>query len=193
MEAALLQIQGGSNFDTLSLRSIAKAAGVVPTAFYRHFASLDELGLALVDESFRSLRAMLRGAREKGLPGDAIKGSIDTLITHVRAHREHWTLIARARYTGSPLLRQAVRGEIRLISSELATDLGRFPVLRDWTTDDLQMVSSLLVGSMIEIVDALLDAPADAERMIAEIRRRAEKQLRLIVLGMPAWRSGSRS
>ena len=35
----------------------------MPTAFYRHFASLEELGLALVDESFASLRAMLRDVR----------------------------------------------------------------------------------------------------------------------------------
>ena len=35
----------------------------MPTAFYRHFESIDELGLALVDESFSSLRDLLRAAR----------------------------------------------------------------------------------------------------------------------------------
>ena len=43
---------------------------VVPTAFYRHFASMDELGLALVEESFRTLRTMLREALTP-LPEDA--------------------------------------------------------------------------------------------------------------------------
>jgi hypothetical protein len=150
---------------------------------------MDELGQALVDESFRSLRTMLRGARESGLPGDTIKASVAILLQHVAEHREHWTLIARARYTGSPIVRQSIRAEIRLIGSELALDLGRFPILRDWTADDLHMVSSLLVGTMIEIVDALLDVPAGDARTIGEIRARAEKQLRLIVLGMPAWQS----
>ena len=32
----------------LSLRQVAKEVGIVPTAFYRHFASIAELGLALV-------------------------------------------------------------------------------------------------------------------------------------------------
>ena len=45
LDAALLQIEAGESFDALSLRSVAKAAGVVPTAFYRHFDSMDELGL----------------------------------------------------------------------------------------------------------------------------------------------------
>ncbi|EUA84995.1 transcriptional regulatory protein [Mycobacterium xenopi 4042] len=35
----------------------------MPAAFYRHFESMEALGLVLIDESFRTLRDMLRGAR----------------------------------------------------------------------------------------------------------------------------------
>jgi AcrR family transcriptional regulator len=63
-------MEAGESFDALSLRSVVRAAGVVPTAFYRHFSSMDELGLALVDESFRTLRVMLREAREGGSAPD---------------------------------------------------------------------------------------------------------------------------
>ena len=54
--AALLLLKDTS-FGSLSLREVTREAGVVPTAFYRHFANMEELGLALVDESFRTLRA----------------------------------------------------------------------------------------------------------------------------------------
>ena len=47
----------------LSLRQVAKEVGIVPTAFYRHFDSIEDLGLALVEESFASLREMLRDVR----------------------------------------------------------------------------------------------------------------------------------
>src|SRR5947209_15424956 len=73
LDAALLQIEAGESFDSLSLRSVTRAAGVVPTAFYRHFASMDELGLVLVEESFRTLRRMLRDAREGLAPEHIIK------------------------------------------------------------------------------------------------------------------------
>src|SRR5690242_15788980 len=63
LDAALDQMDAGVSFDALSLRSVARTAGVVPAAFYRHFSSMDELGLALVDESFRTLRSLLREAR----------------------------------------------------------------------------------------------------------------------------------
>jgi AcrR family transcriptional regulator len=194
LDAALLQIEAGESFDALSLRSVAKAAGIVPTAFYRHFASMDELGLALVEESFRTLRAMLREARDGMPPDHIIRRSVEILVDHVREHRPHFLFVARVGSTGNVVLRHAIRGEIRLFTSELATDLARFPVLREWTTEDLQLLSGLLVNTMIASVGAMVDAPvaglqASAE---AEIARDAERQLRMILLGVGGWRSGPR-
>jgi AcrR family transcriptional regulator len=191
IDAALLQLEAGESFDSLSLRRVARAAGIVPTAFYRHFASMDELGLALVDESFRTLRAMLREARKAGLPPEhVVRRSVEILVEQVREHRQHFLFIARVRSTGNGVLRQAIRNEIRLLTSELATDLGRFPVLREWTTDDLQMLAGLLVNAMIATVEAMLDVPVAAPAAEAEIARVAEKQLMLTLLGVPSWQSG---
>jgi AcrR family transcriptional regulator len=197
LDAALEQMDTGESFDGLSLRRVARTAGVVPNAFYRHFASMDELGLALIDESFRTLRDMLRDARDGGVPPEhVIKRSVEILVWHVREHRQHFAFIARARSTGNGVLRHTIRNEIRLVTSELATDLARFPVLRDWTTEDLQMIAGLLVNAMIATVEALLDIPsngtasgAPSPEAEAEIARTAEKQLRLTLLAVPHWRS----
>jgi AcrR family transcriptional regulator len=191
MDAALLQLEAGESFDALSLRRVARAAGVVPTAFYRHFSSMDELGIALIDESFRTLRAMLHGAREEGLPAKRIiQHSVEILVRHVREHRQHFSFVARSRSTGNAVLRHAIRNEIRLFTSELATDLARFPMLRHWTTEDLLMIAALIVNAMIATVEALLDAPGGSTEAEAEISRIAEKQLRLTMLAVPHWRSG---
>lgn len=41
----------------------------MPAAFYRHFDSMDALGLVLIDESFRTLREMpAAGAPENWTP-----------------------------------------------------------------------------------------------------------------------------
>jgi AcrR family transcriptional regulator len=190
LDAALLQMEAGESFDSLSLRSVTRAAGIVPAAFYRHFASMDELGLALVEESFRTLRAMLREAREGGPPPQhVIRRSVEILVEHVRLHRQHFAFVARIRSTGNSVLRHAIRSEIRLFTSELATDLARFPVLREWTTDDLQMLAGLLVNTMIATIEAILDVPVAGPEADTEIIRTAEKQLRLTLLGVPHWRS----
>lgn len=182
-------MEAGESFDAISLRSVARAAGIVPTAFYRHFAGMDELGLALVEESFRTLRLMLREAREELPPQHIIRRSVEILVDHVRAHRQHFMFIVRVGSTGNTVLRHAIRAEIRLLTSELATDLARFPGLREWATEDLQMLAGLLVNTMIAIVGAMVDAPVAAPEAEADMARVAEKQLRVIMLGATQWRS----
>jgi hypothetical protein len=76
-----------------------------------------------------------------------IRRSVEIPVDHVREHRSHFVFVVRVGYTGNVVLRLAVRSEIRLFTSELATDLARFPVLREWTTEDLQMLAGLLVNT----------------------------------------------
>jgi AcrR family transcriptional regulator len=197
LDAALDEMDAGISFERLSLRRVTHAAGVVPTAFYRHFASMDELGLVLVEDSVRTLRSMLRTAREGGPPADhVIESSVRILVDHVRAHPSHFAFIAGERSSGNLVLRHTIRNEIRLFASELATDLARFPILRDWSTADLHMLAGLFVDTMIATIESLVEAtppggPANAAspEAQAEITTLAEKRLRLIALATPHWRS----
>jgi AcrR family transcriptional regulator len=188
LQAALVLLKDRS-FGSLSLREVSREAGVVPTAFYRHFASMEELGLALVDESFRTLRQMIRSARSETNPDHVIRSSVEILVRHVHEHRLHHRFIARERFGGVGALRQAIRSEIRLFSSELATDLARFPYLSAWSTEDLQMMAGLIVNTMVSTAEEILDTPADHPEAEAEIARRAERQLRLVAVAVPNWRS----
>lgn len=187
VDAALTLLEKDS-FAALSLREVTREAGISPTAFYRHFDSMEALGLVLIDESFRTLRDMLRGARAGKLdPTRVIDSSVDILITGVNERREHWRFVARERNSGVTVLRYAIRTEIRLITSELAIDLARFPGLRSWSGEDLNTLASLIVNAMISIAEALDDATDDAS--IDEIRRIAVKQLKMIIIGVTNWRS----
>jgi AcrR family transcriptional regulator len=186
--AAALKLLGDRSFSGLSLREVTREAGIVPAAFYRHFESMDALGLVLIDESFRTLRDMLRGARTGKLdPNRVIESSVEIVIASVTERREHWRFIVRERSSGVTVLRYAIRTELRLLTSELATDLARFPGLNVWSTEDLNVLATLFVNSMIVIAEALEDVQgADA---IEEIRITAVKQLRMIVIGVTGWRS----
>lgn len=186
--AAALKLLADTSFSALSLRLVTREAGIVPAAFYRHFDSMDALGLVLIDESFRSLRETLRAARTGRIdPNRVIDSTVETLSASVTQQREHWRFIARERSSGVPALRYAIRTEIRLITSELATDLARFPEMRDWSTEDLNILASLFVNSMIIIAEALEDATDAAA--VDEITRIATKQLRMVVVGVAGWRS----
>src|SRR5688500_14441890 len=81
---AALKLLRAKSFTSLSLREVAREAGVVPTAFYRHFESMDELGLALVEDSFRTLREMIRSARaDVASFKHVIHDSVEIVVRHV--------------------------------------------------------------------------------------------------------------
>lgn len=186
--AAALKLLQDRSLSSLSLREVTREVGIVPAAFYRHFESMEALGLVLIDESFRSLRDTLREARAGKLdPNRVIESSVEILIASVADRREHWRLIGRERNSGVSVLRYAIRTEIRLITSELATDLARFPGLNAWSTEDLNVLATLFVNSMIVIAEAIEDA--QTAEALEDIRRIAVKQLRMIAIGIAGWRS----
>jgi AcrR family transcriptional regulator len=184
LNAALDQLESRS-FGAMSLREVSKAAGITPTAFYRHFDSMEELGLVLVDESFASLREMMRAGRAQvAEPGADIRTSVAILVRHVQEHRPHYRFIARERSGGIASLRAAIAREIESFSREVADDLRAYPVLDQLDPGSLRMIASLIVTVMVTTAERLLDASPDAED---EIRARTEDQMRLIVLGAIRW------
>jgi len=168
---------------------VAKEVGIVPTAFYRHFDSIESLGLALVDESFVSLRAMLRDIR-RGDPSyaDIVDRSVDTLYEHVQQQRSHFQFIARERAAGPPAVREAIRHEIELCERELATDLARLPGTGSWTPEDLRVLSNLIVTAMVATAEQIMVAAGrpGAEKQIVETAR---TQLRMVLIGALNWQS----
>ncbi|WP_254622583.1 TetR family transcriptional regulator [Rhodococcus sp. W8901] len=182
-----LDLLADRSFASVSLREVARAAGIVPTAFYRHFASMDELGVVLAEDSMRVLRRMLRDARRTPSTKNAT-ASLDILVRQVRAHEAEFRFIARERYGGVTEVRRAIATELRLFVSELTIDLSRMPGLADWDVEDLEMAADLIVQAMLAAVIDLLEVerPGSAdERAVIE---RAEKQLRLIMLGIGSWK-----
>ena len=175
------------SFESLSLREVTRESGITPTAFYRHFDGMEDLGLALVGEAFGTLHDMVRTARsDTTLYDDVIRRSVQIVVLHAQEHRDHMRFIARERYGGVRRLRRAIAMELELFANELAVDLSRFPELADWTRSDRQMFADLLVETVVSAVGRITGARPEEE---ADIARRIEKQLRLIVVGVPGWRS----
>ncbi|NLG54792.1 MAG: TetR family transcriptional regulator [Rhodococcus sp.] len=182
-----LELLADRSFASISLREVARTADIVPTAFYRHFASLEELGVVLVEESMRVLRQMLREVRRTTTPQSA-KESLDVLVRHVSAHEAQFRFFSRERYGGVPEIRRAIAAEMRVFSTELTIDLSRVPMLAQWNSDDLEMTADLIVSTMLSAVIGLLEADAPGARSRDEVITQAERQLRLILLGIGQWR-----
>ncbi|MCB1836133.1 MAG: HTH-type transcriptional repressor FabR [Alcanivoracaceae bacterium] len=188
LDAALDLMQGEQSFNSISLREVARNAGVVPTAFYRHFKDMDELGLALVEEALRALRQMMREARAAPLPtSHLIRRSVRTYLRYVQDNERYFQFVAKERFGGSRGIRLAIRQGIQLFISELSTDLARWPFLSRFSTEELQMFSTMIVNLMINITELLLDLPYDDDEEVEALSHLAEQQMLLIFLGTGQW------
>jgi AcrR family transcriptional regulator len=182
---AALKLLSRNSFDSISLREVTREAGISPTAFYRHFDDMEELGLVLVEESFGSLRQMLRTARaDPTMYTHVIRRSVEAVVLHVRSHEGHMRFIARERHGGVRRLRRAINRELALFTDELSIDLATFPEVRDWTSEDRRMLAQLFVETVVTMAAELLDATGEGAEQLAETAR---QQLRLVALGVPHW------
>ncbi len=186
---AALELSDESTLAAISLRQVAKQVGIVPTAFYRHFDSIEALGLALVDEAFVSLRQMMRDIR-RGDPAlaDIVDRSVSVLVDHVHEQRTHFLFIARERAAGPPAVREEIRHQIELFERELATDLARLRGTEAWSPEDLRVLSNLIVTAMVSTAESILGAAGrpDVEKQLVE---QARTQLRMVLVGALNWRS----
>lgn len=183
-----LDLLADRSLDNLGIREVTRAAGVAPAAFYRHFDRIDDLGLVLVDEVFSSLRQMMRDARDDVAAGDVINRSVATLVRHVHDNRAHYRFLCREQYSAVDVVRTAIRREIRLFATELATDLARFPQLRRWPTEDLVLLADLIVGHMVDGARRILDAVDEAPEREPEVIHEIERRLLFLAIAGTSWK-----
>ena len=188
MDSALALVAEGSHYSSLSLREVAKRAGVVPNAFYRHFKDLDELGLALADEFGLLLRQIMRQARLQGLAADSMMSdSVNFYIEHVQKEPALFRFMAQSITGGSPAVREAMRNELGHFANEMVMDMSRLGILTNISGIDMDMLGHLVIQTVFGTTTELLDLPESSANMIEAVRERTIKQVRLIFLGASSW------
>ena len=111
------------------------------------------------------------------------------MARQVREHPAQFRFLTRERHGGIEAVRRAIATELRLFTSDLTVDLARLTAGFDWTTEDLEMAAGLMVAAMFTTIMDLLEVDARHPHETASLLDRGERQLRLIALGMGAWRS----
>ncbi|EIJ69871.1 HTH-type transcriptional repressor FabR [Pasteurella bettyae] len=146
IDAAFNQLTAEKSFSNLSLREVAREAGIAPTSFYRHFKDMDELGLTMVDEAGLILRQLMRQARkriEKG--GSVIVISVETFFEFISHSPNVFRLLLRESSGTSQAFRTAAAREIKHFVDELAEYLMM-------TNDYSQYVAYVQAEGMVTIV-----------------------------------------
>ena len=125
-QAALNLIGPQKSIASLSLREVAREAGIAPNSFYRHFKDIDELAIELIDRAGHVLRQILHQARLKASKQNSIiRSSVEIFIEQLDADEGNLSLLLREAYTGSASYKLAVERQLNYFQQELQEDLIR--------------------------------------------------------------------
>ncbi|MER6981856.1 TetR family transcriptional regulator [Streptomyces carpinensis] len=185
---AALRLLEEQSLSSLGLREVTRAVGVAPTAFYRHFRSTADLGVALVEEALGSLHPMIRTTVSTADDsGERIVRAVELIARHVEAYPAHVRFIARERHGGVQPVREAIREQLVRFAREVKDELAKDPQAQGWSDDDLLMLAHLYVDQMLITASLFLealDAPREERERVTQV---ATRQLRLISVGRRHW------
>ena len=179
LDAALALSTSGRSFSSISLREIARHVGLVPTAFYRHFQDMNELGLELVDQVALHLKGIFHQLGQAYIyqPDTETQISLDLFFQAVEHHPEPWVFMIAERWGGSEVIRQAIAREINFLIEDLANDLGQIEAMQHiGNTQDLQVFSNILINLSFTWAMTWMDI---SRKYQAEERIEQQKQFKL--------------
>jgi AcrR family transcriptional regulator len=184
MDAATAALASGRSFDTLSLREIAKLAGIAPTSFYRHFHDMEGLGLALIDEHAAGILTLMHRVREQASGGrSVIRASVETLFDYIFSNQGMSRMILQESMARESAFRRAAEKLFVTMSSDLADFLIWDAKQRGVPLSHPQLAANSAVAILFTTGIALLSTPvADRDRRIEA----AIIQLRMIMRGAEA-------
>ena len=188
---AALGLLAEQSLSSLGLREVTRAVGVAPTAFYRHFRSTADLGVALVEEALGSLHPMVRATvATAGDSDERIVRAVELIAAYVAAHPAHVRFVARERHGGVQPVREAIRDQLARFAEEVKAEIAKDPEAAGWSDDDLLMLANLYVDQMLITACLFLEAlesPDAPKEEMEQVTQVVTRRLRLINVGRLHW------
>ncbi len=183
IDAALSQLTDEKSFASLSLREVAREAGIAPTSFYRHFKDMEELGLTLVDESGLVLRQLMRKARKRfAKGGSVIVTSVRTFMEFTEKNPNVLRLLFHERSGTTHALRKAVAREIQYFIVELTDYVQSLGFDKESASIQAEAMVVLVFNAGAEYLTA---KPGQRE----QLEQRAIQQLRYLAAGAESFKN----
>ena len=180
--AAALKLLGPSrSVSTLSLREVAREAGIAPNSFYRHFHDLDELAVALIDLAGQSLRQIIGEARQRASSEQSVvQGCTDAFMEQLRADDRLLHILLREGTVGSDAFKQAVERQLDFFEDELRLDLMRLARRKKTGLFEPALTAKAITRLVFAMGATALDLPEDRH---PELTRQIVLMVRMIIVG----------
>ena len=185
LAAALALIGPHRSVSTLSLREVAREAGIAPNSFYRQFRDMDELTVALIERAGQSLRTIIGQARQRAAGSDhgVVRLSVETFMEQLRADDKLLHVLLREGTVGSDAFKQAVDRELNFFEDELCIDLVRLAAADGGRLHEPALVSKAITRLVFAAGASAMDMPPEKD---PELIEQLAQMIRMIITGSRA-------
>jgi AcrR family transcriptional regulator len=181
LSAALKLIGPHRSISTLSLREVAREAGVAPNSFYRHFHDMDALAIALIEMAGSSLRKIIGEARHRANSEQSVvRSSVEVFVDQLDADDKLLHMLLREGTAGSEAFKAAVEKQLSFFEDELQIDLIRLAALNKTGLYDPKLTAKAITRLVFAIGTTAMDKPAEQRD---EIKNQLAIMVRMIIVG----------
>ena len=182
--AALKLVGPHRSVSTLSLREVAREAGIAPNSFYRHFHDMDELAVALIDLAGRSLRKIIGEARQRAtVERSVVTASVEVFMEQLDADEKFMHVLLREGTVGSDAFKQAVERELCFFEEELREDLIRLSESNGTRIYEPALVAKAITRLVFAMGATIMDLPREKH---PEVMAQIATMIRMIIEGTRA-------
>lgn len=179
--AALKLLGPNRSVSTLSLREVAREAGVAPNSFYRHFRDMDELAVALIDLAGESLRQLIGEARQRAsAERSVVQACTDAFMARLRADDPLLHILLREGTVGSAAFKQAVERQLNFFEEELRLDLMHLAEIKKTRLYEPALTAKAITRLVFAMGATALDLSED---QYEEFTRQIVVMVRMVISG----------
>ncbi len=155
--ASLVAREGSTR---ITLRDLAREAGMSHNAIYRHFSGVDEMVQELVQDHNERLRDGLRLARSRVPAGEASSRTVvGWLFEFALANRDAFVVAVREKHGLSGPARQAIAHGLDAILVDMRQDLVASQHVPELPVATLDTALKVIIQYTFELCLACIDAP----------------------------------
>ena len=182
LDAAVKVMNQDRGLAAISLREVAKEAGIAPTSFYRHFETLEEMGLALIDKAGKALSQIIVDAQDAHTASqeDLVQRVVHVTMEHFRENGPLFRVIAQEATGCSRLLRRAINKELQQIKTALTILIAEESKKHQRNITDPSLIADAIMNISFYTCIAAIDMPYALQK---DAERRLVHHIRAIYIG----------
>jgi AcrR family transcriptional regulator len=181
IQAAMKLVGPNRSVSTLSLREVAREAGIAPNSFYRHFRDTDELAIALIDLAGSSLRQIIGEVRRRANRESSVtRLSVEVFLAQLTADEGYLSLLLREGSVGSPAFKEAVERQLHYFEEELTDDLIRLSALHGSSLYEPRLAAKAITRLVFAMGASAIDTPRERHSQVIE---QTATMVRMILVG----------